>query len=130
MKNTENLYAQKDEMQRILRFVFWGCLNTASSFAVYCAFVFIGTHIYVASFLSLVFGIFLGHFLNKHNVFRSTQKGTLYKYATVWLFMYVINIVLLWFFVQAGFNNYISGGIAGLLLVPISFMFQKIFVFR
>lgn len=130
MKNIKNIQLDKNELHQLIGFVFWGGLNTAVSFAVYCAFIYFGTHIYIASIFGLIAGIFLGHYLNKNNVFKSKQQKTIYKYIALWLCLYLVNITLLTLLIQFGLNKYISGLIAAVLLVPVSFLAQKSFIFR
>ena len=121
---------ENKEVIQIVRFLFWGCVNTGAGFLVYCLFVFLGAHIFIASFLSLVFGIFLGHFLNKNNVFKNKNSNTIYRYIGLWVCLYGVNISILHFLVSAGYGEYISGAIAAVILVPFSYVFQRLFVFR
>ncbi len=120
----------KPELMRWGRFVFWGGLNTIVSYLVYCGFVFLGAHIFLASMISLIAGILLGHFLNKKNVFRSENRNTLPKYFILWGALYLVHIGVLSLLTRQGMNDYLAGAVAGGLLVPVSYFFMKRLIFK
>lgn len=117
------------ELRQVVRFVFWGGINTVFSFAVYCIFIYLGAGIYISSLVGLIAGILFGHYANKRNVFESSKTKTLRRYALIWVGLYLINIGILKHLTSIGFDPYISGAVAGVLLVPASFVLQKFLVF-
>lgn len=114
-----------NDLPKLFRFVFWGGFNTLVSYCVYCLFVYLGAHIYIASIFSLIVGILLGHYLNKTNVFKSRHQDTLHKYFVLWLGLYLVHIAILTVLTRIGLNAYVAGIISGGLLLPVSFLFQK-----
>ncbi len=124
------LKMEKPEILRVASFVFWGTINTAASFLVYCAFIYVGTPIAIASLFSLIFGILLGHYLNKKNVFNHEGRNTLPRYFLVWTCLYCVNLLILYQLMGVGFNAYLAGGLAAFLIVPFSYLLQRFFVFN
>lgn len=121
---------KRDEIERVFRFVFWGGLNTLIGFSVYCIFIFAGLHFSLASLLSLIVGIFIGHFFNKRHVFKSNKSDTIKIYFCIWFCLYFLNITIIYLLLDIGLGDYISGAVAAVFIVPFSYLFQKIFVFR
>lgn len=132
--------ASKLDIPQISRFLFWGGLNTAVSILVYWTLVFDpskltglsyhGLPIWLANLIAIICGILLGHFLNKHQVFRSGNKNTLIKYFIMWSGLYVISTGLILLFVRLGSDKFIAAIFAGIALFPISYMIQKLKIFQ
>lgn len=132
--------ASKLDIPQLTRFLFWGGLNTAVSILVYWALVFDpseilnfsyqGLPIWAANLVAIVSGILLGHFLNKHQVFRSGNKNTLIKYFIMWAGLYVISTGLILLFVRLGSDKFLAAVFAGIALFPVSYMIQKLKIFR
>lgn len=112
------------------RFIFWGTLNTGFSLAIYWALLFLGLPIWFSNLIAMAGGIVLGHFLNKHMVFRSRERNTLIKYFIMWGFLYLISTGLILLFVRMGSDKFLAGLWAGVALFPVAFFIQKLKVFQ
>jgi len=132
--------ASKLDIAQLTRFLFWGGLNTAISILVYWVLVFDpstiiglnyhGLPIWLANLIAIICGILLGHFLNKHQVFRSGNKNALIKYFIMWAGLYVISTGLILFFVRLGSDKFLAAVFAGIILFPISYLIQKLKIFQ
>lgn len=120
----------KLEIIRIMRFLFWGLLNTTISILVYALLVYFDMHIYIANLIAMIAGVFLGHFFNKHKVFESNNHQTLRKYFMLWTILYFISIGLITLFIDLGSNKYMAAVFAGGALIPVSYGLQKLLIFR
>jgi len=114
---------------RLINFVFWGALNTGISISIYVILVYLGLNIYVANAFAVFVSVFSGHFFNKKKVFKSQEKRTLRKYILLWICFYAISSLLIFIFVSFGVDKYLAAVFAGIILVPISYIAQKVIVF-
>jgi len=128
MKKYFSIWPGKEHV-KIAKFIFWGGLNTAISFGIYSLSIFIGIYIFIASLFSLIVGIVFGHYFSKKHVFESAKSKTAIPYIIFWAIVYVINLFLIYLFVGVGLDKYTSGAIAGILIVPFSYIVQKLFIF-
>ena len=117
-------------MAVILRFLIFGGLNTAMSFAVYALLSLAGLHFTFASFGALVFGIVTGHWLSGKHVFGTGSWRTFFPYLVTWVLLYLGNISLIALFVRFEFGQISAGALAMIFIVPLSFVLQKFVVFR
>ena len=114
---------------QLMRFVFWGALNTGLSISIYAALVYLGFNIYFANAVAVFVSVFSGHFFNKKKVFKSSEHRTLRKYILLWICFYVVSSLLIFTFINLGIDKYFAAIFAGIILVPISFIVQKVMVF-
>jgi len=122
--------ANKIDIPRIIRFLFWGQLNTIISIAIFCGLMYCGLSIALANFAAIVCGILLGHAFNKKKVFRSNEDRTLRKYFLLWGLLYIISTGFILFLVHLGMNKYFSAVVSGIVLVPVSYVIQKAMIFK
>lgn len=121
---------QRHNFYQIIKFIFWGGLNTVLSILIYWGLVYVGVNIFIANTISVFICIFTGHFFNKRKVFVSDEQRTLRKYFLLWFCFYLLSTILLFFFVTAGVDKYIAAIFVGAVLVPVSFIFQKFKIFN
>jgi len=115
---------------QVSRFIFWGALNTVFSLLIYAGLVYAGFPIWLANLIAMIGGILLGHFFNKNMVFRSRNRHTLLKYVIMWSCLYIISTGLILLFIRLGSDKYLAAVFAGLILVPVSFIIQKLKIFQ
>ena len=114
---------------QIIQFVFWGALNTGLSISIYWVLVYFGLNILAANAFAVFISVFSGHFFNKKKVFKSEEKKTLRKYVLLWACFYCISSLLLLMFINMGVDKYLAAVFAGAVLVPISYLAQKLVIF-
>ena len=96
--------------QQVLRYLVVGSLNTALSFVVYIlAIKLFNAPYYLASFISILFGIAVG--FKAHGKFVFGNQGSFLRYVACWASIYAVNTLLI-----ALIRGY-TGDIVGQLLV-------------
>lgn len=115
---------------QVMRFGVVGLLNTALSYCVYSIGIYAGLAYYVASLLALLFGIVAGFFMQGRLVFRAQLKGRFPYFVAMWALLYLVNIGIIYVLVAAGLDYYTAGLVAAIPVVAVSFILQKLFIFK
>jgi putative flippase GtrA len=115
---------------QFVRFLLVGVVNTAFSYGVYSALLYFGMNYVLASFASLVVGIFFSFKTQGTIVFGGSDNRRIFRFILVWMFIYVFNIWAISQFVRIGFSSYVSGALAIPFSTVLSYIAQKFFVFR
>lgn len=115
---------------QIIRYVLVGSFNTASSFAVYALLTWMGLPVAAASFGALAFGICLSFATLGRLVFLSTLRGRFFRFAAVWMLLYLVNLGIISLLMRFGLGPYVAGLLAALPVAATAFMLQRIYVFR
>lgn len=114
----------------LLRYVVFGSLNAATSYGIYCLFLYAGMSYVVASLLALVFGILISFFVQGRYVFLSPLEGRFAKFLLVWTVLYFVNIAIIGGVLSLGVNAYLAGLVALAPTVGLSFLFQRFYIFH
>ncbi len=113
-----------------VRFVVVGVLNTAFSYLMYAAFLFIGLGYQVANFLSLIVGILFSFKTQGHLVFNNPNNRLFGRFVVSWVLIYLCTIAIIGWIMAFGFDAYLAGALALPFSVGLGYLFQKYFVFR
>ena len=113
-----------------IRFVVVGGLNTAFSYVVYAACIFIGAGYALASAASMAVGIVFSHMTTGRLVFAGPSRGSLARFAACYLLVYLFTLGLLYLLDRLGVDPYLSGLIVALPGALVSFVLLKLVVFR
>lgn len=112
MKIIESLKA--GQWQQVMRYLVVGSLNTAMSFAVYFfAIKLFNTPFYLASLISILFGIAVG--FKAHGKFVFGNKGSFWRYVACWASIYAVNTLLI-----ALIRDYTGDIVGQLLVLPLT----------
>jgi len=112
-----------------IKFIATGTTTTLISFSVYVFCILMGLHYFIASLSSLVVGILIGYFLNKNIVF-SSENNSFLRYLFLWSGLFTINVSLIYSLTNNfSIGDIEAGFIALILIVPVSYLLQKYFVF-
>jgi putative flippase GtrA len=124
------LKAQFEAMdwRRLLRFLVVGGLNTALSLGIYfLALYFFNAPYYVASAVSILFGIAVG--FKAHGALVFGNQGSFLRYVTCWVSIYAGNTLMI-----ALIRGYTGDYWAQIILLPfttaLSFYLMKKLVYR
>lgn len=115
---------------QFVRFVFVGAFNTTVGFGVYAFGIYLGLAYYFASFIALVFGIGVSFFTQGRLVFQSQLRGRFPSFLFMWCLLYLLNIAVIRFLVTFDISYYSAGLLATLPVVLVSFVLQKLIVFK
>jgi putative flippase GtrA len=117
-------------LPQFVRFIAVGVLNTAFSYAVFAALVWAGAPASVALLLSTIMGIAFNFFTTGRLVFNNRDMRRLWRFLAAYGLVYLINLLLLNFVRSLGLPAVPAQGLCLLAMVPVSFVLQKLFVFR
>ena len=113
-----------------LRFACVGTLNTIFGYSMFTMFIMTGLHYQFAVILGTIISILFNFKTIGHLVFKNPSNRLVLKFLLVYLFIAVLNIMLLDIELKMKINIYMAGAI---LLVPLgmlSFILNKTIVFR
>lgn len=114
----------------LVRFGIVGVVNTAFSYAIYAALIFVGCNFALANLLALILGILFSFKTQGTLVFKSTENRRIFRFVFAWSLIYLCNILLISKFIALGFSAYASGALAIPFSTVLSYFAQKFFVFR
>jgi putative flippase GtrA len=115
---------------QFVRFAVVGAFNTTVGFGVYAFGIYLGLTYYVASFVALVFGICVSFFTQGRLVFQSQLRGRFSSFLFMWCLLYLLNIAAIRLLVTFDMSYYSAGLLATLPVVLVSFVLQKLIVFK
>ena len=115
---------------QFVRFVVVGAANTAFNYLVYCAMLWLGMPVPLASLASLVVGILINFTTQSRLVFDNRDPWKILPYAAIWALLYAFNLGLIWGLMHFGFDAYIAGLLSTPCTVLLSFFLQKLLVFK
>ena len=117
-------------MQTIF-FITAGLINTAINFAVYSLCIIMFSMDYrAAALLGLLVSIASGFLQSRHGVFRSGNSTSLFRYLLLWGVLYLFTITIIGWLIQMGIGEILAYLVNVAIMVPISFLAQKYWVFR
>jgi putative flippase GtrA len=114
---------------RFLRFLVVGVANTAFSYGVYAALLYLGLPYVWANLGSLLIGTGFSFVMQGRLVFGNQDNSLFGRYLFFWGCIWIANILLIKVFIHLGLNAYWAGAVAIVPVVIASFLVQKFFVF-
>lgn len=118
--------------QQFFRFLLSGGINAAFSYALFAGLMFFLKNKEIAITLNMLIAIFFNYNISARFVFREKMKlKQIVKFYAVYFVTYPINLIHLYVTVDIWSWNVYFSQFSTLLYIPIiSFLLQKIFVFR
>lgn len=114
---------------QFLRFILVGGFNTILAYAVYALALALGLLYPAANFIALVTGILISFTMQGKYVFNRLDYRSLWRFLLCWLLIYCVNIAIIGELIEYRLDPYAAGAMALPVIVLISFMVQKHFVF-
>lgn len=114
---------------RLFRYVIVGFVNTSICYSVYCLFIYFGWSITIASFFSLMSGVFVGYLGHSHYVFGLSGPMIFQRFIYSWFMMFVVYIVVSYSMAEYGSGPYVAGAVATISNVVLSYIVLKSRVF-
>lgn len=112
------------------RFLFTGGVNTAFSYGIYAACIYLGAGYAIASGVSIVCGILFSYKTTSALVFGRGYRGSLARYIASYAVVYLFSVLFLKTLDEFGINPYLAGVLAAPPCAVLSFAMLKLFVFR
>lgn len=116
--------------QQIVRFIAVGVVNTLFGYGIYALLIYLGLNYMVAVLFATVAGVLFNFKTIGHYVFESSDSSLLLKFSIVYSIIYGINVGLIWLFSLWNIDYYTAGFLAIVPCAAISFILNKLFVFR
>lgn len=113
-----------------IRFAVVGALNTAFSYSIYAAFLFMGLNYQISNLFALLISILFSFKMQGALVFKNTNNKLLGRFILSWALIYLGTISVINQFMTLGLNAYWAGALALPFSVLFSYITQKYFVFR
>jgi putative flippase GtrA len=114
---------------RILRFLVVGAVNTLFGYLVYLAGLWLGASYQAALAVATVLGAIFNFFTTGRIVFESKVLNKIFFFLAVYGITFVVNLALLTWLVQAGMAKALAQAVLLPLIVTLSFLLNKHFVF-
>lgn len=108
-----------------VRYVVVGVVNTAFSFSVYLACVWVGMAAALASLVSLLIGIVFSFKTQGAFVFLNRDPRLFLRFVAVWSLVYVFNIGMIYGLMSTGQNASVAGALALAPTMLVSFVLQR-----
>lgn len=125
---------ENETVIQFLRFNIVGILNTVITYIIYAVLVFSGAHYRVALISEYAFGTVFSFILNKIYTFNYNERASMYlfgKMVLTYVVIFFANLGILDFCIKTlHMNEYLGQLLTLMLIVLLSFVFQKLFVFR
>lgn len=119
----------KFNKNEFFKFIFFGGINTALSYAIYVFFqLFL---IYpVAYTLAYILGIFISYYLNSRFVFkRDVRLVKAFQYPLVYLVQYLLGVSLLSLLIEIfSLNKLIAPALVIMITIPVTFSLSRFII--
>jgi putative flippase GtrA len=117
-------------MPQALRFLVTGGFNTAFSYGIYAACIYLGAGYALASGVSIVCGVLFSYRTTSALVFGRGYRGSLARYIASYVVVYAFSVLILKTLDALGIDAYLAGVLAAAPCAVLSFALLKLFVFR
>ncbi|OGI00793.1 MAG: polysaccharide biosynthesis protein GtrA [Candidatus Melainabacteria bacterium GWF2_32_7] len=116
--------------KKFIKFLFIGALNTFFGYSMYALFLLLGFHYSAAVLFATILGVLFNFKTVGKLVFRNSNNTLIFRFITVYIVIYVLNIISLSIFKMYKIDLLLAGAIVILPLAVLSFVLNKKFVFE
>lgn len=124
----------KNNIFQFISFNIIGLINTLLTTLLFFVLIYLEGNYIISLFIVYVLGILFSFYMNKNFTFKYYSSNTLIVFIRMcssYIFIFLLNASLLHFFIERiSINKYLSQILAMFLLIIISFILQKFFVFK
>ena len=114
---------------RLVRFLIVGGFNTLVSYLVFALIIWIGGHFTLATLVAYSVGTLLGFKLHGAFVFDHPGDGRFWRFVAFSLVLLACSMGIQ-ALAQPSVNAYVAGAIAASITIPVSFLWNRAFVFH
>lgn len=118
------------QKSRFLKFLFVGGINTLFGYSIFSLCIYLNMHYVFATLIATCLGILFNFKTFGRFVFDNTDNKLIFKFISVYLLAYFINILLIKLSTYFTTNIYIAGAIATLIGALFTYTLNKNLVFR
>ena len=116
--------------KQLFRFILVGVLNTGFGYSVFVLLSWIGLGASTALLIATIMGVLFNFVTTGRLVFNNRDIRLLCRFLVAYALVYLINLALLTFMQMRGLAAIPAQGLCLLAMVPVSFVLQKLFVFK
>lgn len=116
-------------VDKFVRYMLVGVLNTAFGYLIYSALIYLGLHYSVAVLISTVLGVLFNFKTIGTLVFKSHNNALIFRFISVYILTYFLNVGGLKIFSMYHYNMYLAGLYMIIPMAVISFLLHNRFVF-
>lgn len=113
-----------------IKFVAVGLFNTGWSYLLYAGLLFVGLGYWAASLVTIVLSVGVGFLTQGNLVFGGATRDALPRFLVVWTLIYITYLVVVGTAQRFGMNHYLGGLLATPVVVTLSYVLQRRYVFR
>ena len=116
--------------KQILNFILVGILNTFFGYSIYALFITLGFNYIWAVLFATILGVLFNFKTIGKYVFGSHENTLIVKFFSVYVVVFIVNVIIIKIFKTYNFNDYISGAFALIPSATVSFVLNKFYVFK
>jgi len=115
---------------KFFRFIIVGIINTIFGYSLFALLIYLKFHYSIAVLISTIIGVLFNFKTTGRIVFKNDKNHLLFKFILVYVFTYFLNIGLIKLLTYTKLSMYLIGAICIVPMSVISFLLNKVFVFR
>lgn len=115
---------------RFMKFIAVGVMNTAIAYFIFAAFLYSGVHYTLAVLFAYFLVVIINFKTYGRLVYKSRDNRLIFRFVSVYAFLYVLNIVCLKVFSLFSINLYVASLFMIVPFAIISFFLNSRYVFR
>lgn len=115
---------------KFLKFIAVGALNTANGYFIFITFLYLGLHYSLAALFANVIVVLINFKTYGRFVFNSRDNRLIFRFASVYIFIYFLTVICLRAFSLLSFNLYVGSLILTIPFALLSFFLNNRYVFH
>ena len=115
---------------QMINFIKIGLLNTMFYYIIYSSLIYINLGYKLSVLIATMVGVIFSFKTFGKFVFNNEDKSIIFKFISVYILLYFININIISILYDYSINYYISGLFATLCCAVLSFILNKWYVFK
>lgn len=116
--------------KQVTNFILIGIINTIFGYSLYALFIFIGFNYILSVLFSTILGVLFNFKTISKYVFETNDKKLIFKFSSVYLIVFIINVLLIKIFKSLSIDEYFAGLLAVIPIACLSFILNKFFVYK
>lgn len=122
--------SMKHELIKFVKFLCVGAINTLFGYVIYALFLLIGLHYSLALLFGTIIAVIFNFNTTGRIVFNNTNNRLIFNFISIYIIIYLINLVFLTIFNYFNINLYIGGLFMLMPMAILGFKLNQMFVFN
>ncbi|NOQ29861.1 MAG: GtrA family protein [Helicobacteraceae bacterium] len=116
--------------KQIIKFIIVGMVNTVIYYMLFSSLIYFNFDYRLAVLFATLVGLLFSFKTFSKYVFENNNNKLLYRFASVYVLLYIVNIALIALLQPSVLNYYLSGLFATICCAILSFVLNKFYVFK